>query len=212
MSDSGAHDTISNRAPLFNSSNRDCFKVQFPNICSLQLSDFELVHNCGFFGDAVWACWCLYITANLYIPCTNEFVHNCEFAPLSAHPCCHWVSWYLYCTVAPDPPESSKPVLIVAFQQEGTVTRHASFLRYPSRSKNTLFLLSAAQSITFIWPHDLPCKSHSSFPWEYYGVSCAGQYILDLLRRIGASGVSYICDHTRRRPYAVPSIFHIFHL
>jgi hypothetical protein len=35
----------------------------------------------------------------------------------------------------------------VAFPKEGQVTRHASLLWYPSRSKSTLFLLSAAQSI-----------------------------------------------------------------
>jgi hypothetical protein len=51
----------------------------------------------------------------------------------------------------------------VAFPKEGRVTRKASFPRYHSRSKNTIFLLSAARSIAnllnlvafranFIWP------------------------------------------------------------
>jgi hypothetical protein len=35
----------------------------------------------------------------------------------------------------------------VVFPKEGQVTRNASFLRYPSRSKNNFLLLSAAQNI-----------------------------------------------------------------
>jgi hypothetical protein len=42
---------------------------------------------------------------------------------------------------------NDQPQYTVAFPKERQVTRHASLLRYPSRSKDTLFLLSAAQSI-----------------------------------------------------------------
>jgi hypothetical protein len=40
------------------------------------------------------------------------------------------------------------PHITVVIPKEGQVTRHASFLRYPSRSENKLFLWSDAQNIS----------------------------------------------------------------
>jgi hypothetical protein len=59
---------------------------------------------------------------------------------------------------------------------------NASFLRYLFRSKNDLFLLSAAQSIAnFIDLVGLPCKSHVAFLWEYHDTgSHTWQYVDNL--------------------------------
>jgi hypothetical protein len=44
-------------------------------------------------------------------------------------------------------PAAASAVLTVMFPKDGQATRSESFLRYPCRSKNYLFLLSAAQAI-----------------------------------------------------------------
>jgi hypothetical protein len=59
--------------------------------------------------------------------------------------------------------EGCKKLYTVVFPMEGQVTRNASFLKYPSRSKDILFLWSSDQSsanlfdleacpATLIWP------------------------------------------------------------
>jgi hypothetical protein len=61
----------------------------------------------------------------------------------------------------------------VVFPKEGHVTRNATFLRYPSRSKNKLFLLSAVQNIANLFDLE-PCPANLifflAFLWEYYGM------------------------------------------
>jgi hypothetical protein len=54
--------------------------------------------------------------------------------------------------------------------KEGQVTRHASFLRFPLRSKNTVFLLSAAQSMP---RRGFPCRL-SWNSWPFLGQSLLG--------------------------------------
>jgi hypothetical protein len=60
----------------------------------------------------------------------------------------------------------------LSFPKEGQVARQASFVMYPSRSKSTLFLLSAAQRIAKLFDLEA-CPANLTWPfaaWEYYGI------------------------------------------
>jgi hypothetical protein len=77
---------------------------------------------------------------HIYQSCTNSQQARDHFDPLSDHP--------------------------VVFPKERQVTRHASFLRYPSRSKNKLFLWSDTQKISDVFDLEA-CPA--SLIWRSFG-------------------------------------------
>jgi hypothetical protein len=68
-------------------------------------------------------------------------------------------------------------VITVVFPKEGQVTRHVSFLRYPSRSENKLFLWSDAQNISDLFDLEA-CPA--SLIWPSFGNTTVRERLADL--------------------------------